>query len=192
MSIANELEKARQAEQVKLWDAGEAELRKGFPARSLSVPVDIRDRFGLFEKFCSERSCRRLPAKPWVVASFVLHEAAAGRDAQGCIALLAAIAEIHDVHSLSNPTATGVVRTALELIIKTEPPRSWPKEDRASWATLPPEIREAIARREDNRDRALKTKFQELADLRKRLTSGADKPVQTNEGLSYDEATQRL
>jgi hypothetical protein len=180
--LADELAKAQQREQIAAWDRGEAELRKGFPARSLSVPVDIRDRFGLFERWCSDKSVRRLPAKPWVVAAFILDQTANGRDAQGCLALLAAIAEIHDVHSLSDPTSSGFVRTALESIIKSEPPRSWPKEDRASWATLPPDIRQAISRREEQRDLALRRAQNNLADERKRLSSGADtKPAQTNE-----------
>ena len=50
----------------------------------------------------------------------------------------------HDSHSLSNPTATAVVTAALDQIIKSEPPRGWPKEGRVQWAKLPPDIRLAI------------------------------------------------
>ena len=188
--LADELAKAQQREQIAAWDRGEAELRKGFPARSLSVPVDIRDRFGLFEKFCSERSVRRLPAKPWVVAAFILDQTANGRDAQGCLALLAAIAEVHDVHSLSNPTATTVVRSALESIIKSDPPRGFNHEEKTAWALLAPDIRAAITRRESERDKALRQAQNRLAEERKRLSSGADtKPAQTNKDYDNDKAS---
>jgi hypothetical protein len=128
--LVDELARAKQREQVAAWDRAETTLREQLgldvPKRELSV--DLRDRFGLFEKWCGEKGVRRLPAKPWVVAAFLLDQIACGRDVQGCLALLAAIEAAHDSHSLSNPTATAVVTAALDQIIKSEPPRGWPKE----------------------------------------------------------------
>ena len=166
--LADDLAKAQQREQIAVWDRGEAELRKGFPARSLSVPVDIRDRFSLFEKWCAERSCRKLPAKPWTVAAFILDQTANGRDAQGCLALLAAIAEVHNSASLSDPTSSGFVRAALKSIIKTEPPRSWNQAEKSEWAKLPPDIRDAISRHEAARNKALRISQNKLAEERHR------------------------
>ena len=184
--LADDIAKAQQLAQIKQWDAGEAAIRSqlavNVPKRELSA--DIRDRFSLFEKWCGDKSVRRLPAKPWTVAAFILDQTAHGRDAQGCLALLAAIAEVHDVYSLSNPTATTVVRTALEQIIKTEPPRSWSRDQKATWATLPIEVREIITARERDRDSALKRKFQELHDLKLRLLSGADE-ILSNERKGF-------
>jgi hypothetical protein len=57
---------------------------------------------------------------------------------------------------------------------------------------LPPDIRQAIARRENDRDRALKTKFQELADLRKRLGSTADESAQTTEKVNGNESSEKI
>jgi hypothetical protein len=191
VALADELQRAKAREEIAKLDAGErrlaSELKLYIPARSLSA--DIRDRFSLFEAWCGDKSVRRLPAKPWTVAAFILDQTAAGRDAQGCLALLAAIAEVHDVHSLSNPTATAAVRTALEQIIKTEPPRSWSRDQKATWATLPPDVRQIITEREGGRDRALKTKFNELADLRRRLMTDADKLGQTNEVKEIENVT---
>ncbi len=137
--LVDELAKAQQREQVARWDRAEIALREQLgldvPKRELSA--DIRDRFSLFEKFCSERSVRQLPAKPWTVSAFILHEIANGRDVQGCLALLAAIEAVHDSHSLSNPTATAIVRATLNQIIKIEPPRSWAKDEKAEWAKAP-------------------------------------------------------
>jgi hypothetical protein len=104
------------------------------------------------------------------------------------MALLAAIEAAHDSHSLSNPTATAVVRQALDKIIKSEAPRSWDKEQKAEWAKLPPEIREAITMRENDRDAAVHRKMNDIAKLRKRLMSEADNPAQTN-GKDYEHVT---
>jgi hypothetical protein len=182
--LADDIALAKQREQIAAWDRGEAAIRSELtldvPARSLSA--DIRDRFSIFEKWCAERSVRRLPAKPWVVAAFIQSETANGRDAQSCMALLAAIEAAHDSHNLSNPVATAAVRQALEGVIKSEAPRSWDKEQKAEWAKLPPEIRQTITMREKDREVALARKFNELAEMRKRLQQGeADKPIaQTN------------
>jgi hypothetical protein len=165
--LADDLAKAQQREQIAAWDRGEAAIRSqlNVPARSLSA--DVRDRFSLFEKWCVDKGVRRLPAKPWVVAKFIIDETATGRDAQGCIALLAAIAEVHDTHSLSNPCATAVVNQVLDQMVKEPPPRSWPAADKAEFARLPPTIREIIARRENDRDRELRRKQTEFAELKR-------------------------
>ena len=184
MALADQLEAARQREQIAAWDRGEAQLREQLgldvPKRELSA--DVRDRFSLFEKWCSERGVRRLPAKSWVVAAFLLEQTANGRDAQGCIALLAAIAEIHDSASLSDPTSTSVVNQVLDQIVKVDPPRSWPAADKAEFARLPPTIREIIARRENDRDRELRRKQTEFAELKKRLTAEADNSAIVDKG----------
>ena len=191
--LADELAKAQQREQIAAWDRGEAAIRSqlavNVPARSLSA--DVRDRFGLFEKWCSDKSVRRLPAKPWVVAAFILDQTANGRDAQGCLALLAAIDDLHQHHGLASPVHTQVVRAALETFLKTAPPRSWNNEERAEFALLPPDIRHAIARREAERDKALRLAQNRLAEERKRLSSGADtKPAQTNKDYEYVTTSQ--
>ena len=182
--LADELVKAKQREQVAAWDRAETTLREQLgldvPKRELSA--DVWDRFSLFEGWCAEKSVRRLPAKSWTVAAFILDQNAHGRDPQGCIALLAAIAEVHDAHSLSNPTATSVVNQVLDQIVKVDPPRSWPAADKAEFARLPPTIREIIARRENDRDRELRRKQTEFAELKKRLTAEADNSAIVDKG----------
>ena len=72
--------------------------------------------------------------------------------------------------TMSNPIATAAVSAVLDRIVKVEPPRSWGTAERSEWARLPPTIRETITRREKDRDVALKRKFNELAELKKRQT----------------------
>jgi hypothetical protein len=64
---------------------------------------------------------------------------------------------------------------------KSHPRPSRHGDQRAAWAALPIQVRGIITARERERDTALKRKFQELHELKLRLLSGADKPVQTNE-----------
>ena len=72
---------------------------------------------------CAVKQVRRLPAKPKTVAAFVLEQDALGVPAQQIISILNAIELSHDRHSLSNPTATAIVRAALGQVVKIEPPR---------------------------------------------------------------------
>jgi len=48
-----------------------------------------------------------------------------------------------------------------------EMPKSWSKEDADLWRTLPPEAQARIAEREGQRDTAISSKFQEVAETRK-------------------------
>jgi hypothetical protein len=47
------------------------------------------------------------------------------------------------------------------------PPASWDAEAKEKWAKLPPDVREIISHREAERERAINTKLQETAELRK-------------------------
>lgn len=49
----------------------------------------------------------------------------------------------------------------------TQPPASWSKEDRETFATLPPNVQELISRRERERDADYTRKTQEIADIRR-------------------------
>jgi len=69
------------------------------------------------------------------------------------------------------------VDAALSEIVKTDPPRSWRTEERAEWARLPPAVRDAITRRENDRDKELRRLQSELAKLRH---DGAAEPVISN------------
>ena len=183
--LVEELRRAKERQQLLDWQANEQKLAESLG--SIAKPEltqDVRDRLAVFVAFCKSHNVRHCPARPATCAAFAKAEAANGRDPQGIVSLLAAVELLHNYHGLSNPTKTAVVAAALDQIIKIEPPRSWAKEDRAEWALLPPDIRQAIARREEQRDQALRLAQNRLAEERKRLSSGADKPAQTNEGLS--------
>jgi hypothetical protein len=48
-----------------------------------------------------------------------------------------------------------------------DPPASWDAEAKEKWAKLPPDVREIISHREAERERAINTRLQETAELRK-------------------------
>jgi hypothetical protein len=182
MTLAEQLQAAKQREEILKLDAGDqrvaAELAKRirpFPVNELSA--DIRTRLDAFNKWASSKSARRCPAKPTTVALFALEQADMGVHPQQILAQLNAIEKLHNKFGLSNPVRTAIVQAALETIIKIDPPRSWPREDKVRFARLDPDIREIIAKREHDRDKELR-RLQTKAAEAKRLLNGTEKLVQ--------------
>ena len=104
--------------------------------------------------------------KPWVLATYLLEKSMEGIPAEPLLATLAAVAALHDHHNLSNPTATRVVNLALEQILREERQPRWSKDELVEWRHLPLPIRNAIARREEDRDRELRRLQNEAAKRR--------------------------
>ena len=100
-----------------------------------------------------------------------------GATAQVILAMLAAVQELHDYHNLSNPCATRVVNLALEQVVHPQIPRSWNKEERAEWAKLPLPVRDAIARRENDRDKELRR----LQNKQRQTNGAGTKTAQTDD-----------
>ncbi len=98
------------------------------------------------------RSC---PARPAVLAGFVVELSAIMPSAE----LIQAVADIADWHllfGLANPAATPIVLAALNEIATIEPPRSWPKEQKRRFRALPHDLQIYIAKREKERDLAVR------------------------------------
>jgi hypothetical protein len=156
MDLAEQLEQARIRERMARWDANEQALLQGHDLPKAQLSADTLNRCDVWGKWCEARSVRKCPCKPWVVASYLLEQNANGVPAQVLVAMLEAISALHDYHNLANPCATRVVNLALEKIISPEVPRSWTREERAEWIKLPPPVRDAIARRENDRDKQIR------------------------------------
>lgn len=169
--LVDELARAKQREQVAAWDRAETTLREQLgldvPQRRLSV--DELDRWNRFSAYCERESVRKLPAKPATVASYFIDAARMGVRPEEIFSVLEAISIAHDYHGLSSPVHTAATRAAIQQVGgTTSPPRSWSKEDTVCWPLLPQEVQRTICRRETERDVALKRKFNELAELKKR------------------------
>ena len=173
-SLSDAIDAAKTREQIQKWDAGEARLKLDVPRPALAK--DVLERLDIFGKWAASKSVRRCPAKPHVVAAFCIEQHQMGAPAQVILSLLAAIEALHDFHGLSNPVRVAAVRAVLEQIVKADPPRSWPKEDKVLFAQQDPEIRQVIARRESERDRELRRIQSKAADLRQQTNGAAKSP----------------
>jgi hypothetical protein len=192
VNLSDVIRNVDKQQEVARLDAGDrgasAELAKRIkplPVNELST--DIRTRLDSFNKWAGSRSARRCPAKPATVALWALEQADLGVPVQQILAQLDAIEKLHDKFSLSNPVRTAIVQAALETIIKVDPPRSWPREDKVRFARLDPDTREIIAKRENDRDKELRRLQARAAEAKKRLSNGAGtKPVQQTDDKELD------
>jgi hypothetical protein len=165
----------------------EEKLAAGIPIPQLDADAELH--LASFNRFCSQHGVRNCPARPQVVAAFIRAEEKFGTEPQTIALILSAIEILHDRHGQSNPVASAVVRAQLERILRTEPPRSWAKAEQLMFAALPPEIRAVIVRRERDRERWLRNKMNELAELKKRQSDGAAKPVTNKEDTKSEKTS---
>src|SRR5262249_26479103 len=70
----------------------------------------------------------------------------------------------------------------LSEVLAIEPaPRSWNKDEKASWVQLPPEIKAAIGRREHQREKELRRLQNQVAELRHKTAPESSKTVEPKE-----------
>jgi hypothetical protein len=171
------LEQQLQQSRIHQWDANEQALLQELPIQTSKTPLapDVLGRIDIFGKWCEARGVRKCPCKPWVVATYLLEKSAEGIPAEPLLSTLAAVTALHDYHGLSNPVATRVVNLALEKILREERQPRWTKDELIEWRHLPLPVRNAISRREDDRDRELRRLQNEAA--KRRQTNGAAKTV---------------
>ena len=184
-NVLSEIERQRRIEQAQAWDANEKKVADRL-AGKLDVELAYREKLpkavsdlqeaptdldqaheANFIAWCADNGVRHCPAKPATVAAYLM-ENRAQHDL--LLDTLAAIGRLHDKFNLANPGATAIVRTVLELSLDDKPPR-WKKHEQELWASLPAEIRFALSRREHERDRELRLRQNEAADLRKKLNA---------------------
>lgn len=145
------------------------------------LDTEARQFAGTFIRWCADHGVRSCPAMPATVAAFVRSVGASKKE---IAAPLTAIAELHDSQGLSNPVATAAVRAELGRALKLKPPRSWRKAEQLMFSELPPEIRAAVERREEQRDTQLRKLQNEVAELRH---GGAKSAIEEKEILPNDD-----
>jgi hypothetical protein len=174
MDLKAEIEAAKQRE----LDANENALAQCFPppprlseeAKMAVVP---------FLQWAETQHVRPLPARPASVAAFICWQQDQRVPRQVIVEVLSAISALHVAAAVGDPVPAPIVSSTLGSSI--DPPRSWKKEDKAFFATLPLYAQEIIATREQDREVHLRRCQNELAELKKRLPDGAAKPVTTTE-----------
>jgi hypothetical protein len=134
----------------------------GAPPRYIdSSPTD-------FIKWCDGKGLPWRPAAPAAVGLWLFEHAAMGIDA--LLAELAKISAAHASKQMADPTLSGwPVGAALSAIGKVERPRSWSKERDADWQLVPYSLKVQIAKRETERDNAVRKSQNDAADARRKL-----------------------
>jgi hypothetical protein len=183
MTLTEQMDLVRKRELAQRLDQGEAEVLKKVAA-DLPAPPQLDDQtradLGPFIDWTTRKNCRYAPAKPFVVAAYLLDIATTGVSTGALLRRVTAISILHDRHGLSDPTNTTAVREVLNDLVAIEPPRSWTKEEKAEFATFPIPAQRVISRREQDRERALRQKQNQLAEKLKTVSQTApeiSKPV---------------
>jgi hypothetical protein len=195
MTLAEQLETAKRRAEIETLNIGDEKTAGEF-GRRISLPplelsADIRTALDPFNHWAGKRHARRCPAKPTTVALFALEQAAMGVGIDTILEQLSAIEAMHDKFSLPNSVRTAAVRYALETIIKTDPPKSWPAAEKGMFRSLPADIQHIIARRENDRDREVRRQQSKVArELELQRMNGADKTVSDEEKVD-DHEVQR-
>jgi hypothetical protein len=105
-------------------------------------------------QWCETQRVRALPAKPFSVAAFVQWQLDQRVPRQVIVETLSAIENLHYAASVGNPVSAPVVAATLGTTV--DPPRSWKKEDKEFFATLPLHAQQIVALREQERETHLR------------------------------------
>jgi hypothetical protein len=123
----------------------------------------------LWQTWCTQRKVRVPPARPEVVATYV--KELQHRGPEFVLSTVQAIGRLHtSLPSLADPCASRAVQFVLDQIIApVDPPRSWTKDEKLEFASLPRKTQATVARREREREAGLRRSQNALAEELKKL-----------------------
>lgn len=122
-----------------------------------------------FDKWCGLHGEKPVPATPAAVAGFI--RACAPHGIEKIWPLVTAISRAHYLIGLADPTVGGPACAALNEIAKIEPPRSWPKEYKFRFTSLPYDLQIYMAAHEVQRDKEVRRAQSEAAALKQKLAA---------------------
>lgn len=141
----------------------------------------------MFVRWCELNNVIACPAAPASVARFVSDCAALGINR-----LWPAVQDISRMHAslgLADPTLGGPAADAMSAAAAVAPPRSWPRQFKERFASLPYDIQAYLAAHEMQRERALRRAQNEAATAGRKL---AALETQLKDGTKHgDEAATR-
>ena len=188
---SNPVVKALANAQQETWNQNEADIERtvleflhpAFPPAQ-SDENAVKPVISAFSAWCEMMNVRSCPARPAVLAGFVVDLSAIMPSAD-LIKAVADIADWHLLYGLANPAATPIVLAALNEIATIEPPRSWPKKEKHRFRALPHDLQVYIAKREKERDLVVR-RAQNAATGSKRKY--ADDPADTAQDITASAA----
>jgi hypothetical protein len=133
-----------------------------------------------FMEWTKRKEVKYFPASPITIAAY-LTDIAGHKTEDYLLDSISALRRLHDQNGLANPCATFAVEAILAVLIKTEPPRSWTKEDKLMFTTLPPSIKARIAKREHEREVSLRRAQNQAAELKRSADNAAKEKIVTTE-----------
>jgi hypothetical protein len=155
---------------VRELDQNEVALASCFPLPAHELSDEMKALLVPYIRWCEIQRVRALPSRPTTIAAFL--QGQKDRGIQPLETLLA-IEALHLFAGYANPVATPVVRSMIEGA-PVDPPRSWSKVEKEEHQLLPLHMQTVIARREQDRERSLRTSQNKLAEERKRLQADAE------------------
>ncbi|RZM98714.1 hypothetical protein CWO91_36820 [Bradyrhizobium genosp. SA-3] len=121
----------------------------------------------LFQNWCTLNGVQPVPVAPHVVARFIADITPLGIDK-----VWPAVQEISRTHytvGLADPTLGHPVATLVTEIGAVEPPRSWDKEHKLRFKSLPYDLQLYIAAKEAQREVTMRRVFSERDNLKNEL-----------------------
>ena len=85
--------------------------------------------------------------------------------------MLQEISRAHYLIGLADPTTSGPVSAAIASIVRIDPPRAWPKEQKANFARLPYDLQVYLSGHEAKREKEIRRAQNELATAKQRLAA---------------------
>jgi len=120
----------------------------------------------MFENWCLLHDLEPVPAAPATVAKFVADIAPMGIEKVWPI--VGEISRAHYMAGHADPTLGGPVAVAINDIAKIDPPRSWPKEQKFRFTSLPYDLQVYVAAHDKQRETTVRKALNEAAVLRQR------------------------
>jgi hypothetical protein len=172
--VVRALERARLDAQVVDWERSESAMKAALLRRlGGQPPADDVPEWAMalaeFRTWCEENGVRHCPARPEVVAQFVLDHAASGLEMLA--GAVAAVSQAHSRLGMANPTATWMVARALQRVGDIAPPRSWPRAFKSQFSELPVQLKRYIATHDAERERVLRRAQNEAARAKRDLAA---------------------
>jgi len=162
----------------------EAAVAAAVAARLDYQPVQHdRTAWPLFKGWCEQKAITPFPARPASVAYFILDNVLLG--IEGLEKVIEGISAVHD--GVADPTLSPMVSAAFHQVAPIDPPRSWPKEHKQRFLSLPRELQTYVVARETQRDKEVTRAQNEAAKVRQKLLELQRSPRQeTADGIQQN------
>jgi hypothetical protein len=136
-----------------------------------------------FLTFCQRRDVRPVPARPATVALFLLEHESLGIETLA--RMVREISQVHLRQGRADPASGYPVATALNSLAKIDAPRSWPKEHKGRFTSLPYDLQAYVSAHEAQREKELRRAHNEAAEARKKLAA-IQQPKQESNGITFE------